>query len=194
MSADAGRWAVGLSGDPRVPAIADRHQLRSDERRHFDAIERSRGGVRGPFQVLLNRPPLAGRVAALGAVVRFEGHLAADVRELTILATAREWECAYVWAAHDPLAREAGVPGSAIDVVATRGAVAALPDRLATVVRFARELLEVHDVSDGTFESAVDALGAAGVTELTVTVGYYGLIAGVCEALGVRPDEPAAAF
>lgn len=174
---------------PRVPPVDSRDQLPADQRHHYDAIAESRGSVRGPFPVLLHSPPAAGLVADLGAYVRFESVLDDDVRELAILVTARERDCAYEWAAHEPIARDAGVSDGAIDAVADRMDPADLPDDQALVVRFARATLVPGEMPEALFRSALDRFGERGVTDLSVTVGYYGLLAGVLNAFAVRPDE-----
>ena len=75
---------------PRIPAISGREELAPEHRAVWDAIQGSRGQVRGPFAMLLHSPELAGRVAHLGAYVRFEGVLDPRTKEVVVLATARE--------------------------------------------------------------------------------------------------------
>lgn len=183
-----------MTGEPRVPAITERTQLAEEHRRSFDEIAASRGSVRGPFSVLLHRPTLAARVAALGTIVRFRSDLPDRPRELAILATARAWDCPYIWAAHEPQAREVGVQRSTAEVVASRSPAVDLPSTDGTVVRYARELLGDHEVSTETFDSAVAAFDVPGLIDLTTTVGYYSLLACVCNALRVVPDEPGSGF
>ena len=48
-----------------------------------------RGSVRGPFAVLLNSPGAFAAAQGLGAYLRFESPIPANLRELAILATAR---------------------------------------------------------------------------------------------------------
>lgn len=173
----------------RVPMVTSREQLPADDRHHFDDIAESRGGVRGPFAVLLHSPELAGRTAHLGAYVRFEGDLPDAVRELAILTTARELECAFEWVAHVPIARDAGVPDAAVEVVRDGGDADGLDEPYRTVVAYGRELLSDHRVADATFERARERFDASGVTELTATVGYYAMMACTLNAFEVRPDE-----
>lgn len=178
-----------MTDTDRVPLVTEREELPPADRHHYDDIEASRGGVRGPFPALLNSPALAGRLAHLGAYVRFEGELAGDVRELAILTTAREFDCAFEWAAHVPIARDAGVPRAAIDALADGDASGGLSEPHATVVAYGRELLGDHRVSDETFDRAVGRFEASGVTELTATMGYYAMVACVLNAFEVLPDE-----
>ncbi|QHS17293.1 carboxymuconolactone decarboxylase family protein [haloarchaeon 3A1-DGR] len=177
-----------MADSDRVRYHTARETVPEEHRHHYDAIAESRGGVRGPFSVLLNSPELAGRVGHLGAYVRFESELPDADRELTILATARAFDCAFEWAAHEPIAREAGVSGATIDHVADSGPVDELPDREARLVSYVRELIDEHAVSDATFEAARDRYGESGVTELTGTIGYYAMLACVLNALEVVPD------
>lgn len=174
---------------PRIPPIESRDDLPAEEREHYDNIEESRGGVRGPFGVLLHSPEVAGRVGHLGAYLRFEGVLPGPARELAILTTARAFDCAFEWAAHVPIAREEGVREHAIETVADRAALEDVSEAEATVIRYGRELFDEHEVSDAAFDAAIDRFGLQGVTELTATMGYYGMIASVLNAFEVLPGD-----
>ena len=176
---------------PRVPAITDREGLPEEHRHNFDLIEESRGHVSGPFPVLLNSPEVGGRVGHLGTYLRFESHLSGQERELAILTTSREFDCAYEWAVHEPLAREAGVRDEALEVITGRRSIDALTETEAIVVRYGRALLRDHEVPEALFRTAKDHFGVQGVTDLTATIGYYSLLACVLNAFDVTPDERA---
>ena len=51
----------------RLPNLA-REDLKPEDQKHVDAIVGTRGGIRGPFGVLLHSPDLASRVAATGGL------------------------------------------------------------------------------------------------------------------------------
>jgi len=174
---------------PRGRPVTAREQLPAAHRSTYDHVEETRGGVRGPFSVLLQSPPVAERVAALGEHLRFEGVLPAETRELAVLVTARESACPYEWAAHEPIARDAGVSDAAVDVVLGGSPAADLDASEALVVRLGRSLLSEHDLPAETFASASERFGERGVTELVATVGYYAMLACVVNAFDVRPDE-----
>ena len=98
----------------RLPPITSKDQVAAEHRAVFDSIVQSRGAVQGPFTMFLHSPELAGRVAHLGAYVRFEGSLDMRVRVLAAMTVAREFEAVYVWGAQAGGARRLGVPEATI--------------------------------------------------------------------------------
>ena len=173
---------------PRITQITDRSQVDADNHHIFDAIATSRGRVSGPFSVLLNSPEVAGRAAHLGAYIRFESTLTPSQRELAIITTAREFDCAFEWAAHATLARDAGVREEAIETIANGDDLGELTDDEALIVGYGREILRNHRVSDDTFAAAKAKFGEQGITELTATFGYYGMLACALNAFEVQPS------
>ena len=173
----------------RITQITERNQVDSEKQHIFDSIATSRGRVSGPFSVLLNSPEVAGRAAHLGSYIRFESTLTPGQRELAIITTAREFDCAFEWAAHATLAKEAGVRESAVETIANNGELSNLTEDEALIVAYGREILREHRVSDGTFAAAKAQFGEQGVTELTATIGYYGMLACALNAFEVRPSE-----
>ena len=173
----------------RLPQITTREDVAPDHRHIVDGIAESRGRISGPFAMLLHSPEIAGRAAHLGAYIRFDSILDPALRELAIITAAREFDCDYEWGAHERLARKEGVRDVVIDAVATRGDLGSLTDDEALVVSYGRELLRDHRVSAATFEKAKNKFGEQGVTELTATMGYYGMLACALNAFEVEPTS-----
>jgi len=80
----------------RVPLISGEDQVAAEHHGVVDAITAIRGALHGPFNVFLHSPEVAGRIAHLGAYVRFEGSLDMRVRVLAAMTVAREFEALYV--------------------------------------------------------------------------------------------------
>jgi 4-carboxymuconolactone decarboxylase len=175
----------------RIPQISSKDEIPSDKGHIFDSISSSRGRISGPFSVLMHSPEVAGRAAHLGAYIRFESTLSDSDRELAIATTAREMDCDYEWSAHARLAREVGVRPEAIEVVANKGELDSLTEDEALIVRYGREILGNHKVSDATFKAAKEKFGVQGVTELTATFGYYSMLAAALNAFEVEPAPDA---
>lgn len=173
----------------RLPFITEKDQLTEDQHEHYDRIAESRGRVRGPFGVLLNSPPIAGRIGHLGTYVRFESELSGDERELIILATAREFDCSFEWVAHEPLARDAGVDDAVIEAVLNDDPTDELPEPDSFIVEYVRTILRENVVPTPLFERAKDYFGTRGITDATSTIGYYSMLAVVVNAFEVLPED-----
>src|SRR5881409_2344320 len=83
----------------RLTPITGKDQVAPKDRAIVDAIVASRGALQGPFTMFLHCPELAGRVAHLGAFIRFEGSLDKRVRVLAAMTVARELDAVYIWGA-----------------------------------------------------------------------------------------------
>jgi 4-carboxymuconolactone decarboxylase len=176
----------------RLPAATDRASLPEHARQFYDQIVESRGVVRGPIaHVLPYAPEAAARLAALGTTLRRSASLTPAQTELAICVTARARNTAYVWAAHAPTALANGIAREVLAVVDARGPLDSVPDDEALIIRFGRELLEQHRLSDATFERVRARFGEAGFVELSALMGYYALIDTIITAMGMVPASDA---
>ena len=160
----------------RLPPITSKDQVAAEHRAVFDSIVQSRGAVQGPFTMFLHSPELAGRVAHLGAYVRFEGSLDMRVRVLAAMTVAREFEAVYVWGAQAGGARRLGVPEATITAIRenhSRG----IPPEDAEIVDFTRQLLRKHRIDEATAASLRRRFGDDGFIQLTGAIGYYSMLA-----------------
>ncbi len=173
----------------RLPSITSKAQIDPKHHAVADKLIQSRGGIQGPFTMLLHCPPLAERVIGLGAYVRFEGELDKRVRVLAALTVAREFDVLYVWGAQTAAARKLGIPEETIDAIREKR-YRALQGEDAQVVDFTRELLLRHRVSEAAMKAMLDRLGNFQLIELTGSIGYYCMLAmtaNACE-LGAAKD------
>jgi 4-carboxymuconolactone decarboxylase len=158
----------------RLPPVTSKDQVAAEHRATFDSIVQSRGAVQGPFTMFLHSPELAGRLAHLGAYVRFEGSLDMRVRVLAAMTVAREFEAVYVWGAQTGGARRLGVPEATIAAIRenhSRG----IPPEDAEIVEFTRQLLRKHRIDDAT--ALQTRFGNDGFIQLTGAIGYYSMLA-----------------
>lgn len=170
-----------------------RADLKPEDQKYYDSIEGSRGGVRGPFGVLLHTPDLAARVAHTGAYVRFNLDLPESLKETVIITTAREIKNQYEFAAHARLARQAGVTDATITAIANGTAPAGLSGEAALLVAYTKELLQDHKVSDTTYNAVRDKYGVGRTVEITALIGHYLLVGQILAAFEVDLPEGARA-
>ena len=175
----------------RMPEL-DPGSLPGRQKEVYDNIVNGpRGGVRGPFQALLQSPDIADYVQGLGARIRFEGTLPGHLRELAILMTARFWTGAYEWCAHVTIAEKEGLAPEIITAIGEQRTPDFQSDEEKAVYGFCHEALEQRRVGDGAFAGVVDALGREGATELAAVLGYYSLISMVLNTFEIPPPEGA---
>jgi 4-carboxymuconolactone decarboxylase len=167
----------------RLPSITSKVQVAPKDHAIVDGIVQSRGALQGPFTMFLHCPELAGRLAHLGAFVRFEGSLDMRVRVLAAMTVARELDAVYVWGAQTGGARRLGVPETTITAIREKHA-RGIPPEDAQIVEFTRELIRKHRVDDATFKALRARLGDDGLIQLTGVIGYYSMLSmtvNVCE-------------
>lgn len=155
-----------------------------------------RGGLNGPFNVLLRSPEMGDAAQKLGAQLRFHSEIPPKLRELAIIITARYWNSQYEWYAHHRLALQAGVSAAIADAIQAGKRPASLEPDEAIVYNFCNELLNSKRVSDATFQAAIDKFGERTVVDLTGLVGYYNFVSMILNVdryplpEGVKPELP----
>jgi 4-carboxymuconolactone decarboxylase len=140
---------------------------------------------------MIHNPPICDRVAELGAQLRFRSSLSGADKELAILTAGREVEAGYEWVAHEPLGLKEGTRPEAIEVLRHQRSTEGLLPREALIVDTVRTIFREHRLSDEHYSRAEAELGRAGLVELVVLAGYYGLIGYVLNTF--EADLPAGA-
>src|SRR5918996_2644308 len=122
----------------RLP-IVKRDQVPEQFRAAFDEVTAESGGViaSGPGSITINSPEMARRRNHLTSYLRYETTFPKRIQELAIITTARAMDCPYIWNAHAPAARRAGVSDALIDALRERQALPTMSADEAAVVNYA---------------------------------------------------------
>ena len=133
-------------------------------------------GVRGPFNAWFYSPKLGDAAQRMGEMLRFEGALSDQLRELAILVVAAEWEAQYEWWAHSKIAKAVGLDDDTIaSIKEGRKPVFDNPD-YDVVYDFALELIKTRNVTHSLYDRVIRLLGESKVVELVMLIGYYTLV------------------
>ena len=160
----------------RVPLILSKDQVAPEHHAVVEQIIGSRGALHGPFSVFLHSPEIAGRVAHLGALVRFEGTLDMRVRVLAAMVVAREFEAEYVWGAQTGSARRQNVPEATITAI-RENTLTGVPPEDAMIIEYTRTLLREHRIPAAMDKAMRDRFGNDQMIQLSGAIGYYSLLA-----------------
>ena len=171
----------------RIPAL-NRENIPANQVAAFDELVEQRGGIpdTGPGSVMLNAPEVAKRALGLALFLRTETSLEPRIRELGMLVAARENDCQFIWNAHAPSARRAGLRDDIIDALRDKKALPNLAADESAVVEYGREFFRTRRVSQANFDAALAQFGVLGLTELTNLLGCYAMLAFNVNAFGVE--------
>jgi 4-carboxymuconolactone decarboxylase len=163
-------------------------ELTDEQRRMYDAVVGGpRRGTRGlvdgegrlggPLNTMLYAPAIGAAQQALGAALRYQLSLSRRVAEVVILTVAHHAGSDFQLAAHEPMARDAGLTDAELQALREwrdpRLADPAEQNAWRTTVA----LVQTGDLDDSAYAEAVGALGEQGLVELVTLVGYYRLVA-----------------
>jgi 4-carboxymuconolactone decarboxylase len=168
----------------RIPLLTSRDVLSPAAQAVFDVIEDTRGVTRGPFAVLLHRPEIAAGAQRIGAFLRYESVLPADLREAMILVVAASTGCAFEWSAHIDHAKVSGLGEETIDSIERR-AFDELSGDLRLAADVAVSLIETQSLEDELFARARSLWSDDEIVEIVALVGYYIFLATILNSFGV---------
>jgi len=177
----------------RLPLV-ERAALDADAQRIYDNLNDPNGtshvGLRGPGGIRLWSPGIARHTQAINAYYREGGcPLSLHVREVTTLITAREFDSQFEWAAHERVARKAGVSEATIEAIRQRKPTAGLPEEDAAIIELGRETFGRHNVSAETYARAETLFGRHGLCDIVCLMGQYAATAALLCAFGMQLPE-----
>jgi 4-carboxymuconolactone decarboxylase len=174
----------------RLPALK-REELDDAGKKLFDA--KVPPDSFGPGAIRLYSMPVAEQMGAINNFLRNKSGLDPRLVQLAILVTAREFDCEYVWTAHEPQALKAGLQPEVIDVVRFRKSPEGLAEKDAVIIQLGREDIGKHHVSPEVTARAVNLYGKQAMVNLVSLMGDYASTAILLNAFDqhVRPtDKP----
>ena len=172
----------------RLPLLK-REELDETARKTYDDAARpgaSIAGLQGPAGVQLYSPKTTAHLRALNRYLRFEAGFSPRIREIAILATAREMDSQFEWVAHEPEALKEGVPQAVIDVIKHRKSTEGLDQTDAAVITLGRELWRDHKVKSETFAKLKALFGPNKLVDLVLLMGNYAGTAALLTAVDMQ--------
>jgi 4-carboxymuconolactone decarboxylase len=158
---------------------------------------RTRVAALPPLNILrmfLHAPTNAAPLMSLGESILLHQELDPRLRELAILRVAHLTGANYEWTQHVPIAKQTGVTDAQVAAI-PQGADAAVFDDLdKRVLRFTDEVTVNVKALESTFRALAERLSPRQLMELTLAVGFYGLVARVMETFEVELEPTAGTY
>jgi 4-carboxymuconolactone decarboxylase len=174
----------------RLP-LPKREDLDEVGKRAYDrtvSSGRSIVGLRGPGGIALYSSKTVELRNTFGEYLRFEV-FDPKVREVAILAVAREMDSQFEWAAHEPQALKEGVSQEVIDVVKYRKSTQGLDETYAAIIELGRQTFGDHKVTSECFARVKKLFPPQKLVELVMLMGNYAATAALLTAFDMQLPE-----
>jgi len=168
--------------------LLEKNEVEPIAREIYEKAEASSGKVLNLFKVLAHSPKIVRDWNRLGTTLLYKGTLDPDIRELAIIRVGELADCAYELAAHRQIGLNTGLTQAQIDDLGAWQESANFDDRERTVLKYTDELVHNIRASDQTFTDLQSHFNPRDIVELTVSIGYYGMVARTLESLDVDPE------
>ena len=144
----------------------------------YNAMVAARGRLPGPTKIWVHNPKLAKVAGPFGAHFQKGNYsLSEREREIAVCVITSRWHSAYPTAAHERVAKEAGLPASKVEAI-IGGMPTSFDDaREQVVYEMAMVLSNARWVPRGLHDRAVKTLGHVGITDVITLMGHYTSVA-----------------
>ena len=149
-------------------------KMTPEQQEGYKAMMAARGSLPGPNKIWVHNPKLAKVIGPFGAHFQPGGYsLSEREREIAVCVITSHWRSAYPTAAHERLAKAAGLAPAKVEAI-LGGMPTAFDDaREQIVYEMAVCLSNARWVSKGLYDRAVEALGHVGITDVITLMGHY---------------------
>jgi len=171
----------------RVQAV-QKGQARPEVREIYDKIEENGAKVLNLYRVLAHSPNVLRNFLRLGGSLLVRTELSPKLRELAILRVAKLTGSEYEWAQHYSIALEAGVSHEQTEVISRWSNSTNFSDKERAVLQYTDEVAQNVEVKDETFRALQQHLNEQSIVELTLSIGYWGMVARLLVPLQVDID------
>ncbi len=171
----------------RVQKI-EKEQASPEAREMFESMEQKGVKIINLYRILAHSPSVMRNYLRLGTSLIARSELPANLRELLILRLAKLNGSEYEWAQHVPIAKQAGLTEAQIEAVASWKESAEFSDEERAVLQYTDEVDRHTSVKDETFGALRAFLSERALVELTLSIGYWGMVARLLVPLQLEID------
>ena len=158
----------------------------------FQQIEDNGARIMNFYKVLANSPHVARNAIRLGNSLIGKTTLSPRLRELTIMRIAKLCDCEYEWVQHTPVALQSGVSRAQLDAIGSWKESNNFDEEERVILQYVDEVAQNVKVADATFEALNKYLNEQSIVEITLAIGWWGMLARLFVPLEVEVDERSA--
>lgn len=153
-------------------------RMTPEQQEGYRSMIEARGRLPGPTKIWVHNPKLAKVAGPFGAHFQpGQYSLSEREREIAVCVITSRWRSAYPTAAHERIARKAGLTAAQVDAILCGLPTGFEDAREQVVYEMAIVLSQGRWVPRGLYERAVAALGHVGITDVITLMGHYTSVA-----------------
>jgi len=169
--------------------LIEKEQAPPEVKEIFQKIEDNGAKILNLYKVVANSPGLLLNFIRLGNSIIGRMELPSRLREIVILRVARLTGSEYEWAQHAPVALQVGISQKQLDSISDWKNAAEFNNKERAVLQYTDEVAQNVKVTDQTFNTLKNFFNEQTIVELTMTIGYYEMVARLLVPLQVELDE-----
>lgn len=149
-------------------------QLSAAQKEAYDFIIQARGMCPGPYRIWLQNAKLLKAMTPVGVYFQKEMQISNVEREIVTNCINGKWATAgYSNGEHEKLGEQVGLPAEKVAAL-----IAGLPTtfeepRQQVIYEITTALIAPRRIPEGLYRRAIALIGDAGLTDLTVLIGYF---------------------
>jgi 4-carboxymuconolactone decarboxylase len=149
-------------------------QMTTEQRKGYELVIQERGEAPGPYKILIQNPNLLRVLVPVGKYFQQSHSSLSDAeREIVVNLINAKWHAAYSNYEHEMIGERAGLPAEKVQALIAGLHTTFEDPRQQLVYDMTSTLIAPRIVPQGLYERAVKLLGDAGLTDLTVLIGYF---------------------
>lgn len=172
----------------RVPYL-EKAQTAPEVREVFEKMEARGARILNLYKAVAHSSAAFGAFNRLGSALLQKAKLDPKLRELAILRIAKLCGSEYEWAQHVPFARDVGISQAQIDSIGNWQKGTVYSEREKSVLQYVDEVTQNVKVNDATFNALKKHLDNTSIVELTLSIGFWGMVARVLVPLQVEVEK-----
>ena len=166
-------------------------ELNAEQQDAYAYIMQERGMCPGPYRIWLQNPKLLRAMTPIGVYYQKGLRISQAEKEIVTNCINGKWATAgYSNGEHEELGEKAGLPAAKVQAL-----IAGLPTsfedpRQQIIYEVTQTLITPRRLPAGLHKRAIDLLGDAGLTDVTVLIGYFTSVSMTLAAYDVPAGAP----
>ncbi|MBW2621542.1 MAG: carboxymuconolactone decarboxylase family protein [Deltaproteobacteria bacterium] len=143
----------------------------------FSRLTANTNRVMNLHKMMAHSPAAVREFIRIGNRLLYRAELSDRLRELTIIRVSELCGSRYEWVQHVPIALGAGISKEQLEDLSNWQNSDLFSEEDKAILAFTEEVVNDSQASDATFEAAARFLDHTSLVELTLSIGYWSLVA-----------------